>query len=387
MGSLGQVPAARAQGHSTEAMPEPMPYAPSMPYPSSMPLSHGSASPSFVPAAPCNDLSLPAGPGAFDDCYLPQKHLYFNVGTQALARYKPGHLPVALLGPNPLDHPIPPVGRLPVAEDVHQITPTYGWGPRATIGLLYDACAFELAGYYIPPEDASVTVAMPGQLNTFFINPPIGFEGNNGLWLNTDIITTSLRTTLGSAEANVRWFAKDHNGPEAIFGVRYFDMTERLSIFADDEGLVFRDELGRPDPTRQATYSTRVHNRILAAQAGAEWQACPCHWLGLGFWGKGAWGVNFVDRDYSLVRGDGLVGFDRHRSNTIFSQIYDLAAFVEIHLLERLRVRGGYNALWLLHVPIAQQQVDFNLQNTLGKRKDNGNVFYHGPQIELQFLF
>jgi hypothetical protein len=36
---------------------------------------------------------------------------------------------------------------------------------------------------------------------------------------------------------------------------------------------------------------------------------------------------------------------------------------------------------------VASQQVDFNLRNTNGLKNNEGSIFYHGPQIEFQFLF
>ncbi|HXG11278.1 MAG TPA: BBP7 family outer membrane beta-barrel protein [Gemmataceae bacterium] len=381
---LGWTPAGHAQylpSTPPAGMPEPMPCAPSM-----VP---GPISPYQAPPGPGPDLGIPANiPGAFDECwYSPVKHVYVHVGTQALARRRPGHFPIAVLNPNNLDVIEPPLLVPPVTEDASGINPVYAWGPRGTIGILWDQCAVELSGFILDETEASILRAVPGRLNTFFFNPPLGFEGNNNLWLNADRIRTTLETNLASAELNSRWFAKAHSGPEWIVGVRYFDMQEQMAIFTDDEGLVFRDIFGKPDPTRQATYTARVHNRILAGQLGVEWQISPCCWLALGWAAKGAWGVNWANVDFSLVRGDGLVGFDTGRRHTMFSHMYDVLGFLELHLLERLRVRAGYTALWLLHVPVAQQQIDFDLSAPLQHRKDNGSVFYHGPQIEMQFLF
>ena len=345
--------------------------------------------PAAAPCDPCADLSIPGTiPGAFDDCwYIPEKKVYVHIGAQALQRRRPGHQPLAVLDPNPLDRVTPPEPTPPVTLDLSALNPNFGWGPRGTVGILWDSCALEATGYYLPETTNQVWRARPGQLTSFFVNPPVGFEGNNGLWQNADKVRVSLGSTLASGEVNLRTFSKALSGADAIVGVRYFDMQERFGFFTDDEGIVFRDFLNRPDPTRQALYTSRVHNRILAGQAGFEYQSNVCRWVALGFYGKGAWGVNFSDVDISLVRGDGLVGFRGGRSDTIFSQLYDAAGFLELHLLERLRIRAGYNMVWLLDLPVASQQVDFNLQHTNGKKNNEGSVFYHGPQIEVQFLF
>lgn len=366
-------------------MPEPIPLGPS-----SQKMVPGPITPQMAPPGPGMDLDIPAHiPGAFQcDWYDPECKVFFHVGAQALSRRRPGHWPIAVIDIfNNLDNGLPPTPGSLVTEDLSQVNPNYSWGPRLTVGLLRDSWAFELTGYYLAETHNTVVRSAPGQLTSFFVNPPLGFEGNLGLWSQADAINTTLRTTLANGEANLRTFSKALSGVEGIIGVRYFDMQETLSIFTDDEGLVLLNLGVPPDPLRQATYSARVHNRILAGQLGAEWQGNVNCWLALGGWGKGAWGVNFVEEDFSLVRGDGRVGFDVSRNHIIWSQMYEIAGFAEIHMLERLRLRMGYNALWLLHVPVANQQVDFNLANPLGRRKDNGSVFYHGPMIEMQFLF
>jgi hypothetical protein len=50
-------------------------------------------------------------------------------------------------------------------------------------------------------------------------------------------------------------------------------------------------------------------------------------------------------------------------------------------------VRAGYDLLWVVNVPVAKDQIDFDLSNPAGMRNDHGTQFFHGPQIELQFMF
>lgn len=381
--SLGQT--ARAQSLPSPApavMPEPIPYGPS---PQMVP---GPISPLAAPPGPGPDLSIPGNiPGAFDEGYLEPKHCFFHIGAMALQRRHPGHFNIAILDPNNLDTGASPLLPQPVAVDLSQVGPDYGWGVRGTVGWMRDGCALELTGYYIWERTGSFTVSAPGQLSAPFVNPPLGFEGNNNLWAQADTMTPSISSTLANGEFNVRWWSKAIHGAEGIVGIRYFDLQERFSLFTDDDGLVIQDVFGNPDPLRQATYSTRAHSRILGPQFGLEWSITPCCWLAMGLWGKGMWGLNWADVDVRLTRGDGFEGIKTTRSHTMFSQLYDVAGYVELHLLDRLRVRAAYNALWLLHVPVASQQVDFNLIEINGFRKDNGSLFYHGPLIEVQFLF
>src|SRR5262249_18422221 len=76
---------------------------------------------------------------------------------------------------------------------------------------------------------------------------------------------------------------------------------------------------------------------------------------------KTALGVNWVDRNWTLVRGDGFPGFNVHRFTTTFGQVYDLGPYFELHLLDRVRLRGAYNLLWVGGVSDPQHQINFDL--------------------------
>ncbi len=61
-----------------------------------------------------------------------------------------------------------------------------------------------------------------------------------------------------------------------------------------------------------------------------------------------------------------------------------------------MRLRLGFNAIWLVGVAASNDQVDFNLHGTdtvnpqsvpHGHSSNNGSMLYFGPQIEMQFFF
>ncbi len=52
-----------------------------------------------------------------------------------------------------------------------------------------------------------------------------------------------------------------------------------------------------------------------------------------------------------------------------------------------MKLRAGYQAFWLVDVTTSQDQIDFNLANKAGTQNHTGSIFYHGPMIEMQFLF
>jgi hypothetical protein len=135
----------------------------------------------------------------------------------------------------------------------------------------------------------------------------------------------------------------------------------------------------------QSTYSVLAHNQIVGFQFGGEWTGRLMRRLSVGAWGKGVEGANFIEADTALTRVDGVVGFDNHRSSTVFAQVYELGAFLDFNILERLRVRAAYQCMWMIGVATAPDQVEFNLGAT--RQNDNGSIFWHGPSVQIQFLF
>ena len=70
-----------------------------------------------------------------------------------------------------------------------------------------------------------------------------------------------------------------------------------------------------------------------------------------------------------------------------FGSLYDLTVAFDIHLLEKARLRIGYQGLLLLGTTTPHSQVNLDLSNPNGHDFNNRGVFYHGPQIEFQMLF
>src|SRR5207253_1248996 len=90
-------------------------------------------------------------------------------------------------------------------------------------------------------------------VNGNFNAAPVGFEGDNGMWLQADVIKLRLQTALGSAEANYRCWLGTNADLSWLIGIRYFDLYERFSLYSGDDDLTVLDVAGHPDPRRQAT--------------------------------------------------------------------------------------------------------------------------------------
>src|SRR5437763_1230220 len=146
-----------------------------------------------------------------------------------------------------------------------------------------------------PIPCANTPELLPGPIDQLFRNPPIGFEGNNGLWLQADRVNTEFRSQMWSTEVNYRYTNAAVLEAELILGVRYVDLWESLNRFTDDDGISNPDPFGNPDPLRQAFYLTEVHNRIVAPQIGFEWGKSATHWFTVGVNAKAALGVDFAE--------------------------------------------------------------------------------------------
>ncbi len=374
-------------------MPEPLPCGPAGgPPPAPAPnLVPGPINPADAPPGPCDQLSLPANHASAFQCenYPPECACYASLGAMALQRQQLGAGAIAVYDNNSmnLDTGFSAPANSPVAERFKDLVPGMNWGARGTVGYLFNDQAVELTAFYIFQQSVSQVVDNPGNIDSFFIHPPLGFEGDNGLWLQSDRVASTFQSSLFNDELNYRTWNVGISGLEFIAGVRYLDEREKLALFTSDDDLTLQSNNRPPDLKRNATYSVLARNHILAPQVGLDYNAPLWRFLSWGFDGKAGAGPNWSNTNILLQRGDGFVGFNNHHNHVGVSQVYQAGFYLDFHILERLRLRGGYQALWLVDVTTSQDQVDFNLANHAGTQNHTGSIFYHGPMVELQFLF
>jgi len=236
------------------------------------------------------------------------------------------------------------------------------------------------------PNGAGSTSGTPSanRLNLAFFNAPAGFNGNNGLWLQADKVTLTFQNEMSNLEFNYRfprfgnddcWFSL-----QLLAGFRYVEAKEQFGIITQDDPT--------PTPTTVAAYIARTRNRIFAPQLGVELRTdvIPSV-VALTATFKGAVGVNMAEREISLVRGDGFLGFDDGDEHRGMSQVYEIGLMAEFTYHQCLQLRAGYTAMWLVNLAEASQQVDYDLSHTTGRGVNNGTIFYSGPTFELGFIF
>lgn len=326
-----------------------------------------------------NGFTEPCGDGPSVPCIL-----YFGFGGIALQRERLGNGVVAVPDTiSTFDTGLFPNAGANTLATFNDVPSDFHWGGQGTIGVQKGCHALELHGFYVPEQTDSVTITAPGRINVMFgqFTPPPGFVGNNNLWRQADQITMQLRSRLGSAELNYRHIFGPHL--ELIFGVRYLDQQEEFSIFTDDDNLTFSP----PNPLMQATYISEVSNRIIGGTIGFEANHFIAEKMSLGFANKNTIGPNFVEVENRLVRGDGLTLALGRQTKTEVSGIVELDVFATIWFNPQCRLRAGYHMFWLLNVPQAHDQVNFNPNLPLAGINSSDSLFYHGPRIEFQFGF
>jgi hypothetical protein len=369
-------------------LPDPVPVAPCPPNLDFMP---GPMTSANAPPGPDTGLSLPADiPTAWGRGPVPESAAYLHLGALGLMRQDPGHGVIASL-----DNASRP------SLTTHDLDPDYAWGVRATFGYLCDDAAIEVTGFYIPEQDTTASVAaLPrpkfGQFTLPFTNLPANLpatvEANllgptsQGLLSRADSVTERLRSSLGDAELNYRWWSRAFTPVEGIFGFRYMNVQERASITADSTLTGNALGLGLAPASLVATDLARANNNLLLGQCGAEFNIPVTCWLYLGLMAKFAAGANYVEVTQRVSDGMGNLAISNKRDLWTYSSVYELDAFIDIVQFEKVRLRVGYNLLWVTHVAEGFQQ--FNSDLSQGPTiHDGGSIFYHGPMIEAMFLF
>jgi hypothetical protein len=180
------------------AMPAPTGYAP---YAGGVPCPPAAAQPPLVPPNPTDDdpMSLThLGTTAFERAGSPPESWFFNVGTVAFMRQRPGSMPIGQADPGesvtktatvtaPVtfqsgknfstfptavtvdytttrfrDTGIAPSADAPFIGDYHDLNTGMSWGFSGSLGFRYGDSSVELTGFYIPDNGAStVSLSSP----------------------------------------------------------------------------------------------------------------------------------------------------------------------------------------------------------------------------------
>jgi hypothetical protein len=411
-------------------MPQPIPTDPA-PLPPQPNLVPGPITPQAAPVGPPNSLTLPYDHTSAFQCeeYVKECGFYADIGPMALQHGRLGAGDIAVVDAHALGLPngasiipnpfIPPPPGIAGALSFNSVSPPLSLGIIGTVGYLFHNQAIEFSSFYVWEKDVSTSANMPFSLDTMFYNPPLAFIGA-GMFRYADSASESFGSSLFNAEANYRRWNTAYAGLDFIVGARYMRENEMLDLTSSGTALIANtNALGMPSPGANAiSYMVQTHNNLQVGQIGLDWDLPIFKWLHLSLMGKAGWGANYLTTDVNLTRSDGLTAFNTMRHAWSFAQVYQLGAFADINLLERLRLRLGYTVFWLTGLAEAVDQVDFNLQgyqsrqalgaqglaNALqsgnlksvfaaenayphGNTNNNGSAIFYGPQVQLMFFF
>jgi hypothetical protein len=350
----------------------------------------GPIDPSATPCVPCQGTEYPADHTSAFQCeeFVRDEHCYVDAGAVAWLRQKLGNgTPLVFFDPSNIKNGLVSANNLPTVQNLDDIPQDWNVGPKLTVGYVWQNEQIEVTGWWIPSFKNNTFTQAPGMLDLPFHNPPLGFEGDNGMFTHADQVVSTFKSNTWNGEINYRYTDAAIMDAQLILGIRYLDLYETLGIFVGDDDLTFPGPNG-PDPTRQAYYQIQTHNRIIAPQIGFEC-GLPCTpYFTFGINAKAAMGVNFAEVHTTLVRGDGLVGIDAKRNEVVpWAGIYEAGAFIDFNASDRIRIRVGYTGMFLVNVAPASDQIDFDLSHPQGHNDIHSTIFYHGPMAELQLLF
>jgi hypothetical protein len=153
-----------------------------------------------------------------------------------------------------------------------------------------------------------------------------------------------------------------------------FDRFAANNVGATPDTINFK---AQPSIETVATTTVDVKNNILAPEFGMH--AIRPVWgiFEFDLAGKGAWGANFMERDSTLIRGDGLVGFNRQRQEALSSGTVEFQLGMNVVPHPNVRLRVGWEALILCNVGTGVSNIAFDLDRDI-RPKNNDTVSFFG---------
>lgn len=125
------------------------------------------------------------------------------------------------------------------------------------------------------------------------------------------------------------------------------------------------DNFAQPSIQTVAITSFRTYNNIVAPELGIRCvRPFFMDLFEFDLVGKGLWGGNWATRKVSLVRGDGLVGVDQKTSSFATSGAFECQLGVNFVPHPNVKIRGGWEAMYLMGVASATGNINFNLDQT-----------------------
>jgi hypothetical protein len=170
-----------------------------------------------------------------------------------------------------------------------------------------------------------------------------------------------------------------------LMGVRFLRFRDGLLFGSVQDGFAFGDNGG----VNEAYIQSSVINNLVGFQIGgrADFFFSPRFSIfampKVGIYG------NDIDLQGRIYRGDGLVGMSVDSNKVDFSMIGELDVGLNYQFSPRWSVFGGYRAIGISGIALADNQIPFYVGDTAewADVDSNGNLILHGAFAGLQYRF
>ncbi|GEM_PF-5540724 len=269
----------------------------------------------------------------------------------------------------------------------------FEYGGRLALGLrMSHKMSFELAAYGVIPseqdknrqgaDDLDTPFAVNG--NTDDLALPVGFQAGSD-FQQDDLISVGFDSRTWSVETNM-WneLCEPHSTICARVGggLRFIELDEDLDYLVEDD-------FGGGDPTSSFRVDNKLTNRLGGLQVGGSVWMQPTHSLSIGVEAKVGAFANFMDRDSSLTRGDGLIGVDEEGSSVGFATVFEVSVETRWDITPNIGVVAGYRFVQVNGAALATENLQTNLSDTGEYQdiRDDGSLYWHGPFVGAEIRF
>lgn len=275
------------------------------------------------------------------------------------------------------------------AEDLDQ---GFEPGARLVLGIRLGRCwRIEASGFWLDESDETDTESRAASLDTPFavrgdvpgdLFLPTGFQGGFDFQGN-DLIRTELDSRVFGAEAGLwrSWGESCLTGTVGG-GLRFLELDEDLTYTADDS-------LANPSGDTFFTLANAIDNHLMGAQVGGGVRMQAFDLLSFGLDARAGLFANWMERDSSLVRGDGLVGIEGGGDDVGFATVLEVSGDARCEVTGRVSMVLGYRLMQVNGAALATENLQENLSDpeeyqTLG---GDGSVFWHGLFFGVEIRF
>jgi hypothetical protein len=244
----------------------------------------------------------------------------------------------------------------------------WGTGPRFVLGIPFGDCnAIEFAYFSIQGMNGDVSAAGPVRA---VVGDVVG-TGTN--------LSSSYHSFMQNAELNFRHFVSPQFSIMA--GFRYVNWHETLGASfnpVNPFGVVTL-------PTGTITENYHTNNNVYGFQIGGDWKTPVENRFGFEISAKtGVFGVRAEMADDTNIPNRG--GFSIHGSGSHPTWIGEIGLTATYRVTDYIKIRAGYQVMWLEGVALAPAQVDAIVRSAAASTIDmRGGVFLHGAVIGIDY--